>query len=268
VGIYFNGTDTVPPLVAQKGQTFSMDVKTVRMAVVGILPSVLSWNLNITDNLKFGFSPAEVFDNSADDLDNSTGNIESLFSVTAPDVDGLYVIYIAAQGNYVGIMVRVGAGTSSSENSSQLYSPYASITEVDAPGSAVEGDAVKVNVTVENVGKTSGGMFFYLMDGTTGETLLPSVYAGSNVSALTAATLSGEFLMPNRSLEVVARAGHIENGVAVDDDSKNQTISVVPRQAGPTDVSFPWIWVIAAMVPVVGGAAFFMMRSRQKGAPL
>jgi hypothetical protein len=267
VAIYINGSDVAWPIIAQKGQTFSLDLKTVRMAVVGILPAVLAWEPNITDNSKFAITPANVIDNSADDLDNSTGNIETLFKITAPSVEGSYVIYVTAQGNYVGFIVNVGLGTSTPVNSSQLYSPFASITQVSAPASADEGSPVQVNVTVQNVGIISGRMFFYAVDGATGEILLPSVFADSNVSSFTTATLMGEFVMPNRSLQVVVRVGHVENGVAVDDGSKSQAISMVPQKAGPTGVSFPWIWVVAAVVPAVAGLGYFLMRSKSKRAP-
>lgn len=128
IGMWVNGTDIgiVNLANVNAGATFHLQIRSVDVAATGVVPGVQVWLSNLTDNSKFQFSPTQITDNSAQDLNSTTGTITAVYAITAPLTNGRYDIEITAQGVVFDISIGVQGGTSATgTTTTQSTSPPA-----------------------------------------------------------------------------------------------------------------------------------------------
>ena len=117
-GVYFSG-----PFEA--GTTFHLLLSTNDANAVGVVPGLQLWESNQTNNAKFTFSPTQVTDNSAQDVNKAAGNITALYKVTIPisTASGFYILTPYAQGQLLQqVEIKVGASSTTSTTSTSTTS--------------------------------------------------------------------------------------------------------------------------------------------------
>ncbi len=271
-GIWLNGTewdseDNVFLVDADGGKSFSFLIEIQRppQQIVGILPSVIAWMPDMTDNVQFKFDPQKVEDDSPQDQDSRPGVVTALFKVVVPDKPGTYVISLAADGNILSTLVRVKSASGS------VLSGSASIVSVDSPSVAKTGGSVGMKVTLRNTGSESHRLYVYVTDRATGEQVFSKVYSEEAVPKNGTILLSGEFEMPNSTLGLLIHAGHVQDGSDADDALFAVSVTLAfpspPTQEIPFDVLakqwVPWITIAVAFLGSVQFAKSYDDRRRR-----
>lgn len=253
LSIYVNGSDVYAlkePIYVEveSGRSFALLVASARILPAGILQPVMGWMPDMTDNAVFTFDPEEVRDDSPDDQAPRDGSITALFKVTAPNEPGSYTLTLSVQGPIVSVLVRVGA----EEAPPPVPPAFASITDVEAPLLVQEGGSVVMNVSLRNTGSTTSGLYAYATDSATGEEVFPRLHSDGAVAPNSTVTLNAVFLMPNRTVNLLIRSGHVQEGVDADDDLRSLSVQApiplppVKRPSLYAMVEAWGVWVFAA----------------------
>jgi hypothetical protein len=102
ISVYINGSGdgmfaiTLGPFPT--GSTFHIRASTSDSHTTGAVPNNQLWMSTQADNAKFNITPEGVTDNSANDLNQTAGNITAIYTATAPATAGTYLITLYAQG--------------------------------------------------------------------------------------------------------------------------------------------------------------------------
>lgn len=258
VGIWVNATDwyhvDTYEVTVDPGKSFVLPIVTRDVATSGILPGVIAWLPNMTDNSRFKFDPQEVR------AKPGIAGIDASFTITPPDKPGVYTISGVAEGNIISIFVTVKNFSGASLSGS------AKILSVESASVAEAGASVGMKVTLQNEGTVPRKLYMYVTDRTTGSDVVSKVYSEGQVPGNGTVTLSGAFMMPNSTLTLTVHGGYVQDGE--DSDDALFSVSVLaalaspPIRTVPLDVLakqwVPWVALIAVSlgsVPLVGSYA-------------
>jgi hypothetical protein len=133
IAVWINGTGDgdggISSGSVKAGSTFHLLVSTNDEHATGVVPGLQQWESNQTDNAKFMFSPTQVTDNSAADLNKTAGNIMAFYAITAPTTNGDYVLTLYAQGTLLQpIAIQVSGGSTTSTTTSTTTTSTTSTT--------------------------------------------------------------------------------------------------------------------------------------------
>lgn len=237
-----NGTDA-SQFVAQVniGDSFVLLVKVQFSNESDAISTTLGWP-DTDDNSKFAFDPREISNNSPQDMDQSQANILAPFKITAPSEPGSYLIALFCRGSIFEIDIEVGEGRTVSTS-------FAAISAVDHPGASRVGEIVRVNVTLRNNGSMPKTFYVYATNGSSRQVIFDKVYSGAPVNSKATITLTGAFEMPNSTLILRIRSGHVEEKGDVDDD--RFVAAVLPSLPAPQIKRVP-LSVLGGVVSVGG----------------
>jgi coenzyme F420-reducing hydrogenase gamma subunit len=263
--ILINGTD-VSAFVARvdAGEQFTLNVSVQFYTLSASGGDIVGWMPDLGQNSGFTFNPAQVVDNSPQDRDQSLGAIVTLFKITAPDLANSYEIALSLRGTISTITVNVGQGASLS---------FASIVKVDYPLASRAGKIVRMNITLRNNGSVPSTFYVYATNSSSKQAVFSKIYSEASVGDNATTTLSGSFQMPNNTLTLIIRSGHVQDNGDIDDDRMSvnilQSLSPPPIQAAPFNALSrqwaPWILIVAASL---GSVPFIGLLARKEKPPL
>jgi coenzyme F420-reducing hydrogenase gamma subunit len=261
--IEVNGTDA-SAFVARvaTGETFTLVVRIEFYEPVTTLENVAGWTPDMGDNAKFTFSPSQVVDNSPQDKEPAVGTMIAAFKITAPNMPQSYQLALSVRGSIQSITVNVGEGVAAS---------YAAITSVDYPLASRAGNTVRLNITLQNNGTMPSTFYVYATNGSTNQVISEKVYSGASVDANGTTVLSSTFEMPNSTLSIIVRSGHVQDSVDIDDDrtavSILQSLSPPPIQTTSLPALAkqwaPWLVIAAASLVSVPLTGSYVRRKKE-----
>lgn len=89
--------------------------------------------------------------------------------------------------------------------------PLAQIVSIDAPATSPAFQTVDVRVILKNIGDIAGTLHAYAIDGDTGDLIFGKIKK-DNIGINQLATIVGSFLMPEKDVNGIVKAGHFELG--------------------------------------------------------